>query len=152
MKIKVHGFTLNEMVIVLIISTIVIGMAFSVLSMVQRHMWSIQNNFSLNTELNRLEQALWIDINRYNAIRYNGIENELQFKSAIDSTVYQFKSDYVLKDRDTFHIIIEAQTFYFNGTVTNSKKVDAFRLELPKQYQNKSLFIFKHNDATQFID
>jgi prepilin-type N-terminal cleavage/methylation domain-containing protein len=152
MKIKVHGFTLNEMVIVLIISTIVIGMAFSVLSMVQRHMWSIQNNFSLNTELNRLEQALWIDINRYNAIRYNGIENELQFKSAIDSTVYQFKSDYVLKDRDTFHITIEEKIFYFNGTVTNSEKVDAFRLELPKQQQDKSLFIFKRNDATQFID
>jgi prepilin-type N-terminal cleavage/methylation domain-containing protein len=152
MKIKVHGFTLNEMVIVMIISTIVIGMAFSVLSMVQRHMWSIQNNFSLNTELNRLEQALWIDINRYNAIRYNGIENELQFKSAIDSTVYQFKSDYVLKDRDTFHITIEEKIFYFNGTVTNSEKVDAFRLELPKQQQDKSLFIFKRNDATQFID
>ncbi len=67
---KVQGFTLQEMVITMIISTIVIGLAFSVLTMVQRHMWSIQKNFELNTEYNRLEQALWIDINTSTSISF----------------------------------------------------------------------------------
>lgn len=152
MKTKVQAFTLNEMVIVMIISTIVIGLAFTVLSLVQRHMWSIQKNFSLNTEFNRLEQALWIDTNNYNTINYNETEHALKFKSAIDSTVYQFKPNFVLKDRDTFNITIEQQTFFFNGVEIVKGKVDALRLELPKKFKDQSIFVFKHNDASQFID
>lgn len=152
MKTKVQAFTLNEMVIVMIISTIVIGLAFTVLSLVQRHMWSIQQNFSLNTEFNRLEQALWIDTNNFSSISYNKTENTLQFTSVIDSTLYQFKEGYVLKDRDTFKIVIEQKTFFFNGNKIDKGRVDAIRLELPKQYKDQSVFIFKHNDATQFID
>ena len=152
MKTKVQAFTLNEMVIVMIISTIVVGLAFTVLSLVQKHMWSIQQNFSLNTEFNRLEQALWIDTNNYNTISYNEIENELKFKSIMDSTVYQFKSDYVLKDRDTFNIIIEQKSFFFNGIEVINGKVDGCSLGLQKKYKDQSIFVFKHNDALQFID
>jgi hypothetical protein len=152
MKTKVQAFTLNEMVIVMIISTIVIGLAFTVLSLVQRHMYSIQQNFSLNTEFNRLEQALWIDTNNYNTIDYNETEHELWFKTVIDSTVYQFKPDYVLKDKDTFNIIIEQQTYFFNGIAVNEGVIDAMRLELTKKFKDQSIFVFKHNDATQFVD
>lgn len=150
MKTKVRAFTLNEMIIVMIISTLVVGLAFTVLSLVQRHMWSIQQNFSLNTEVNRLEQALWIDTNNYNTMSYH--ENKLKFISAIDSTIYQFKSNYVVKDKDTFSLELGDKEFFFNGTKISKGKVDAFRLDLPKQYKDQSLFIFKHNDATQFID
>lgn len=152
MKTKVQAFTLNEMVIVMIISTIVIGLAFTVLSLVQRHMWSIQQNFSLNTEFNRLEQALWIDTNNYNTINYNETNHALTFKTAIDSTIYQFKPDYVLKDRDTFNIIIEQQIFFFNGNEVSKGKVDALQLELPKKFKDQSIFVFKQNDASQFVD
>ena len=151
MKTKVQAFTLNEMVIVMIISTIVIGLAFTVLTLVQRHMWSIKQNFSLNTEFNRLEQTLWIDTNKFNTIKYNETEQEIKFKSILDSTSYQFRSEYVLKDRDTFHIKIEQQTFYFNGNEVNEGTVDALQLKLSKQYKDQTIFVFKHNDATQFI-
>ena len=151
MKTKVQAFTLNEMVIVMIISTIVIGLAFTVLTLVQRHMWSIKQNFSLNTEFNRLEQTLWIDTNKFNTIKYNETEQEIKFKSILDSTSYQFRSEYVLKDRDTFHIKIEQQTFYFNGNEVNEGTVDALQLKLSKQYKDQTIFVFKHNDAIQFI-
>lgn len=151
MKTKVQAFTLNEMVIVMIISTIVIGLAFTVLTLVQRHMWSIKQNFSLNTEFNRLEQTLWIDTNKFNTIKYNETEQEIKFKSILDSTSYQFRSEYVLKDRDTFHIKIEQQKFYFNGNEVNEGTVDALQLKLSKQYKDQTIFVFKHNDATQFI-
>jgi hypothetical protein len=46
---------------------------------------------------------------------------------------------------------IEQKTFLFNGDKINKGTVDAFRLELPKQYKDQQLFIFKINDATQFV-
>jgi len=140
------------MVIVMIISTVVIGLAFMVLSLVQRHMWAIQHNFNLNTEFNRLEQALWIDTNNYNTINYDETEKTITFKTDLDSTIYQLKPEFVLKDKDTFHIEIEEQTFFFNGIEVVHGTVDAFRLNLSKQYKNQSIFVFKHNDAVQFID
>lgn len=152
MKTKVQAFTLNEMVIVMIISTIVIGLAFSVLSLVQRHMWSIQQNFKLNTEFNRLEQAFWIDTNKYNIIHFDESENELKFKTEIDSTIYQFNPDYVLRDRDTFSLKIDQQIFFFNGNKVSKGRIDAFRIQLSEQYKNQSIFVFKQNDAFQFVD
>ena len=58
---KIKAFTLSEMVVVTILTSIIVGIAFSVLSLVQRHMYSIKQNFNNNTELSKLEQALWID-------------------------------------------------------------------------------------------
>jgi hypothetical protein len=152
MNTKIQAFTINEIVIVMIISTVVIGLAFTVLSLVQRHMWAIQHNFNLNTEFNRLEQALWIDTNNYNAINYGETEKKITFKTVLDSTIYQLKPEFVLKDKDTFYIKIEEQTYFFSGIEVMNGTVDAFRLNLSKQYKNQSIFVFKHNDAVQFID
>ena len=152
MKTKVKALTLNEMVIVMIITTIVVGLAFTVLSIIQRHMWSIKQNFSLNTELNRLEEVLWIDANNYNTISYNKEESMVKFKTVLDSMTYQFHKDYVLRDKDTFYLQIAYKAFYFNGAKVTEGKVDAIDIKLSKKYRDQRLFVFKINDAKQFID
>lgn len=152
MKTKVNAFTLQELIITMIISTIVIGLAFSVLSMVQRHMWAIQHNFNLNTEYNRLEQALWIDSVNYNVMRYNREDSQLSFKTTIDSVVYKFEGDYVLRDQDTFQISIPKRTLYFNGEEVIKGKIDAIKLELKEEFKDQHVFVFKINDAFQFIE
>lgn len=153
MKTKVNAFTLTEMVIVMIISIIVMSLAFTVLSMVKKHMLSIQNNFSLNTEFNRLEQAVWIDTNKHNTITYDPLNKRLKFRSQLDSTVYDFNEGrYILKDTDTFNIELGNKVFFFNGIEVNQGPIDAIKLELPKPYKDQNLFVFKTNDAKQFID
>lgn len=152
MKTKVKALTLNEMVIVMIITTIVVGIAFSVLSLVQKHMWSIQENFNLNSEFNRLEQSLWNDINQNRTIDYSPRENIIIFKTEIDSISYQFSKHYVLRELDTFHLSIEHKEFFFAGKSIKKGNVDAFRLELSKKFKDQQLFVFKINDAKQFVD
>ncbi|OUS03130.1 hypothetical protein A9Q86_01550 [Flavobacteriales bacterium 33_180_T64] len=152
MKLKVAAYTLNEMLIVIIISSILIGLAFTVLTLVQRNMWAIQKNLEVNTELNRLEQSLWIDINKYSNLSFLKSEDKLIFKSQIDSSVYYFNSDFITKTTDTFNVKIERKQFFFNGNETFKGTIDAFRLELSKKYRSQHLFIFKRNDATQFMN
>ena len=144
--------TLNEMLIVLILSSIVMGLAFSVLSMVQRHMFSIQKNIANNTRRIQLEQSLWIDFNTYNSVKYKAESNKLIFKSELDSTTYQFDSNVILKNRDTFHIAVKKKAFYFNGFISKGNKIDALKLTLGIEHQDKSIFIFKTNDASQFMN
>jgi len=151
-KSKIQAFTLSEMIVVLTLTSIVVGLAFSVLSLVQKHMYGIQENFNRNTELNKLEQSLWLDFNRYPKIIYDGTQDELSFISELDSVTYKFKEHYIIKKLDTFPIKLERKTQYFDGEVTLKGKIDAIKLEASKTFQNQNLFVYKQNDATLFMD
>ena len=149
---KIQAFTLSEMIVVLILTSIVIGLSFSVLTLVQKHMRSIQNNFSQNTEINMLEQSLWLDFNRYSKIKYDDLEDALVFNSEIDSTTYKFNREYIMKDSDTFNIQLNHKTLFFEGTTTKKGFIDAIKLETSKAFQNQHLFVSKQNDAAQFMN
>jgi len=59
---KIKAFTLNEMLVVLLITAIVVGMSFAVLSLVQQQMHGIDGNYKKNTAFNLLKQSLWFDV------------------------------------------------------------------------------------------
>lgn len=146
---KIKAFTISEVVVVLILSVIIIGLAFSVLSLTQKHLSAIQNNFSQNTELNMLEQSLWIDFNRFSKIKFDELKNEMRFTNEIDSVSYQFKSDYIIKERDTFLVQFQEKVLFFDGLKVKAGEIDALKLETSKK---QYLFVFKKNDATSFIN
>ena len=149
---KIQAFTLSEMIVVLILTSIVVGLAFSVLTLVQKHMYSIQDNFNRNTELNKLEQSLWLDFNRYPKISYDNINDEVVFSSELDSVSYKFKDNYIIKDLDSFPIQLKSKKLFFDGESIFKGKMDALKLETSKEFQNQLLFVYKQNDAAQFMD
>ena len=140
------------MVVVLILSSIVAGLAFSVLTLVQRHMQGIQGNFNNNTELDKLDQLLWLDFNRCQNMTFQPSENRLVFLSAMDTTYYEFHDNNIIKDLDTFPIPLKNRTLYFNGETVGLGKVDALRIETTKLFQERILFVYKQNDAAAFMD
>ncbi len=140
------------MIVVIILTSIVVGMAFSVLTLVQKHMSGIQNNFNKNTELNILEQSLWLDFNRYSEIEYNMINDELIFTSDVNTTTYKFATDYIVKELDTFNIPTHNKLLFFDGDKTTNGRVDAIKFETSKTFQNQPVFVFKQNDANQFMN
>lgn len=152
MALKVKAFTLNELVIVMIITTIVVGLAFTVLSLVKKQLYAIQGNFSLNMEYNRLEESLWIDTNKFNNINYNSRNKQLIFRTLKDSTTYIFSEDNVIKNRDTFRIPTKLKKVMFDGQEVKSGKIDAIHIALEKPFIDQDLFVYKLNDANQFMD
>ncbi|WP_040278284.1 hypothetical protein [Psychroserpens damuponensis] len=152
MKLKLAAYTLNEMLIVIIISSIITSLAFTVLNLVNRNMWAIQENLKVNTEFSKLEESLWIDMNRYQNIVFLESKNQMIFNSIIDSLTYKFHSEYIVKGMDTFNVKIENKLFFFNGNETETDRIDAVKLELSKQYRSQQLFVFKRNDAIQFMN
>jgi hypothetical protein len=149
---RIQAFTLSEMVVVLILTSIVVGLAFSVLNLVQKHMLSIKSNFINHTEMNKLEQSLWIDFNRYSNVEYYVLEDEIQFRNPMDSIRYQFQENYIIKGIDTFDIEVQNKTIFYEGKKRESGVIDALKLKFSKNFQNQLLFIFKENDATLFIN
>ena len=149
---KLPAFTLSEMVVVMILTTIVVGLAFSVLNLVQKHMQSIQNNFTKNMELQKLEQVLWLDFNRYSSIEFNALDEELKFSTPLDSVNYHIQENRIIKGRDTFNISIKKKWLFFQGNESLSGNIDAIKLECSKDNQNKIIFIFKENDSAVLMN
>lgn len=149
---KIKAFTLSEMIVVLILTSIVVGLAFSVLRLVQKQIFAIQQNYYKSTEINKLKTALWIDFNRYQDIKYNALNNELLLKNELDSVSYRFSEDYIVSDIDTFRIKLEAKQIFFNGLISKTNKVDAIKIKTSKSNRSQELFIFKKNDATVYIE
>lgn len=140
------------MIVVLILTSIVVGLAFSVLSLVQRHLSSIQNNSNQKTELIKLEASLWLDFNRFPKLKYNDFNNELKFYSRVDSIRYSFKKKYIIRREDTFRVAIQRKLFYFNGKIIQNGQLDAIKLEDTIKSQNHTLFIYKKNDASLYLN
>lgn len=149
---EIKAFTLSEMVVVLIITTIIVGLAFSVLNLVQKHMLGIQQNFNQKTEFQKLEQLMYLDFNQYPNIKFNEIENELVFISELESIVYRFHDNYIAKELDTFNIKLQNKQLFFDGNKIQSGNVDALKLITTKENRNRTLFVFKTNDATHFVN
>ncbi|WP_241974259.1 hypothetical protein [Winogradskyella wandonensis] len=150
---RIQAFTLSEILVVLILTVIVVGLAFSVLSLIQKQMYSIQSNFEQSSEINRLEMALQIDFHSYSEIRLDSQLDELKFKTETDSIYYKFSTDNIIREKDTFNISIFQKSLFFNGeTINDSGLVDAIKLQTSKDTQVQPIFVFKQNDASQFMN
>ena len=149
---KVRAFTLNEMIVVLLITSLVVGMAFSVLRLVQVQLYGISDNFERNTEINLFRQSLWMDFSRYNSVWYDASKQRLLFSHEMKTVAYQFHEGFVTKAQDTFHVTIIDRFRYFKGEVKFSGEIDALDLYTAKKDGGKRIFVFKRNAATSYLN
>jgi prepilin-type N-terminal cleavage/methylation domain-containing protein len=151
-KNKIKSFTLPELLVVMIITAIIVGLAFSVLRLVQKQIYTIQTNFEKTNNLILFEQRLWQDFNELNTIQSNSEERSLLMESEIDTVRYAFKENYILRNKDTIKLKIILNKFLFEGKEVQKGNIDALlisgKLELP-DYQ---IFISKKNDITLFMN
>lgn len=147
---KIKSFTITEMLVVMILTSVVISIAILVLNLVQKEVKGIQLNFKNNTELRTLEQALWNDFNK-NEVLFDSKENQLICSSPIDTVYYKFKENYVLRNKDTLRIVIQQKQLLLDMNEV-IRYVDAIELTLSKEFQNKELFIYKTKAASFYMN
>jgi hypothetical protein len=151
-KRKLTSYTLSEIIVVLILTSIVTGMAFSVLRLVQNHMATIRYNYTHQTEINKLKQALWLDFNRYTDMEYKPIENKLWLKNELDSTFYAFHQKYIVSELDTFNIVVVDKSFFYLGNKTSTGVIDAIKITTSKAFQHQVIFAYKKPEANSYME
>ncbi|WP_445456106.1 PulJ/GspJ family protein [Flavobacterium sp. HNIBRBA15423] len=148
MNTKTKSFTLSEMLIVLIITAIVVGLAFSVLSLVRKQIVILQTNAEETTKKELLENKLIVDFNRYSEIKIKE-ENLFQFKNEVDSVFYTIIDSYIIVNKDTLTNKLHHIDYYYKNALVKNGRIDALKVTLePKKDVFKTLFIYKTNDAT----
>lgn len=148
---KIKAFTIQEMLVVLLITALVVGMAYSVLRLVQIQMNGISSNYEETTEIQLLKQSLWIDFNQHDRIWYDGSRRELLLTNEMEQIKYQFHEKMVLKERDTFFVKINELFLYFNANNISGGEIDAMDFFVGRGNGTR-LFVYKRNSATSYID
>lgn len=145
-KEKLDSFTLAEMLTVMVITAIVVGMAYSVLSLVRKQVYTIENNFSRTTELSLLEQRLWQDFNSHNIASYHG--ETIKLYSGLDTVSYAFKENFVLRNQDTLKVKAGIQKGFYLGDEVKDGPIDALSISATSEIPDYFIFISSTPDAT----
>ena len=149
---KLNSFTLSEMLVVLLLTTFVVGISFSVLQLIQKQMHGIEGNFEQRTEYNLLYQSLWINFNQYDGVWYNADLNQLTFVNEINTLEYKISETYVTKQKDTFFIKIDRPQFFFKGKPQSFGEIDAMDFFITAEGSKRRFFVFKKNAATSYLN
>lgn len=146
-KKKLAAFTLTEVLVVIVVSAIVVGLALSVLNLVQQNFYSIRQNFQATTDNQLLKQRLLIDFNRYHTISYNEVTGQVLFKNPVDSVLYKYSDFVLIRDWDTLGNKVKDLTFYYEGVQVKQGQIDAAKLSIGKNGE-EIIFVSKVNAAT----
>ena len=149
---KVRSFTLSELLIVMIITVIVVGLAFSVLNLVKKEILAVEKNYTQSTSLSFFKQQIWLDFNKNSVIYFVPQNNQIILKSELDSIYYNFDDRFVLRNNDTLKIKIEIEKLYFEGIPVKEGKIDGFSFFRKDKEPNSLFFVFKKNDATLLMN
>lgn len=147
-RIKIKSFTLPELLVVMIITAIVIGMAFSVLRLVQKQIHTIETNFEKTSRLALFEQKLWQDFNELNVIAFNENNQSLLMESEMDTVLYSFQENYTLRNKDTLKLILKADKLFFEGKAVKEGSIDAISISGMAELPDYKIFVSKKNDLT----
>lgn len=149
---KVQAFTILEMMVVLAITAIVVGMAFSVLNLVQNQMRNIGAIYEVKLEANKLRQSLWIDFNRYSYAHFDQEKGELYFSNEMEDKTYFLSENRCTTAKDTFDIQLDSKKFYFRNRSQQTGEIDAIELKTSKASGHQQIFVFKENTPTTYIN
>ena len=148
---KVKAFTLSEILVVLVVASIVIAMAFLVLNIVRKQVVGIQNNYAKKQIINTFEKVFQRDFNNNQAI-YISKTNTLMLKNTKDSIEYIMSSNFIARNKDTFDIPIENKKLFLEGFEVKNNQIDALELNLSASFGNKKLFFFQQKDASYYVN
>lgn len=151
MKNKLNAFTLAEMLVVLVVSSIIIAMAFLVLNMVREQVISIHKNYQKKQEVHFFEVRFSRDFNERNGY-YNEKENRFTLTNPKDSIVYSFLDKMIIREKDTFFIEVANKKLFLDGKEVNDANIDAVEINLSNEFANKQLFVQQIKDASYYVN
>lgn len=149
---KIKAFSLQEMMVVLLITTIVVGMAFAVLNLVQKQMGGISTIYEVKTTVNQFRQSLWIDFNRYSDIQYNQKTKKLQCSNETGSRYYRIQNENHIVNENNLDIEFESIQFYFNNKEVFYGQIDAVEIKTIKKTGLQEVFVFKKNTPVIYLN
>ncbi|NGX85377.1 prepilin-type N-terminal cleavage/methylation domain-containing protein [Aequorivita sp. KMM 9714] len=147
---KISAFTLTEMLVVLAITAIIAGLAFAIVTLFTKNMQSIVNNYNKGTKRSLFTDQLTVDFNRYNTIVYDPLDRALSFKNPLDSVIYLWEENWVIREKDTVLNLPTDLELYNSGEKLEAGNTDAIKIRFGEKEED-FIFIFRSKDSYSHI-
>lgn len=148
---KLKAFTLAEMLVVLVVSSLVVSMAFLVLNMVRKQVISIQKNNHKKQEVQSFDARFYSDFNTH-SVFYDESSDVFRLKNTKEMITYTFLDKFIVRETDTFFIEVVDKKLFLEGTEVKQQTIDAIEIHLSPQFANKQLFVQKTKDASYYMN
>ena len=148
---KIKAFTISELLVTLVVSTLVIGLAMLILNLINKQLGMMHSNTNGQTEVRLLEKALQRDFNTHELFM-NARQHQLQGVSEKDTVTYKFSESYVIRNNDTLEVPIFTMLSYLDGNLKVHGAIDALSLQLSKTLSAQKIFIYKTKDAAFYMN
>jgi len=152
MQNKVKSFTLAELLVVMVLTAIVIGIAFTILRLVQQQVHKIEGNFDRRTALSLFEQRLWQDFNSHNTVYYDAEKKVLSLESVTEKVNYTFQADMVMRNTDTIKLKLLPQKIFLEGQNVKNGSIDAISISAGPELPEYVIFVSRKNDAAVLMN
>jgi len=151
-KFNIKAFTLTEIMVVMAVSAIVVGIAFSVLTVVQNNMNSITTNYEYHSKIKALEVELTIAMHQCTHIEWQPEEATLTLSSPMTTAQYRLYTDSIVTPTLTYPLVTKNVLFYRSGTVVTSGAIDAIEFDFEHTSALHRTFVYKHTDPTLYFE
>ncbi|MFD2568598.1 prepilin-type N-terminal cleavage/methylation domain-containing protein [Pseudotenacibaculum haliotis] len=148
---KIQAFTLSELLVVLVISSIVVTLSFLALGNVQKQVRSINQTFEKQQQIIKLERWITMDINTSKA-RFDQNNKVLECSNAKETAKYRFTESGIIRGTDTLKLVPKKMKLYLDGEEVKSGTVDALEFTFSDTYAQKGFFVFKRKDASYYMN
>lgn len=145
---KHPAFSIQESLVVLVITVIVVGLAFSVLSLINGQLLGMQTALNEGMQTDKTKELLWIRFNKADRVYYQN--NRLQFEGMTRIYQAQLSDSSVVIERDTLQLELDSLRLYFKGQEVQAGEIDA--LELFCNNGLRQIFVNKVNAATSYMN
>lgn len=148
---KLKAFTLGELLVVMVVSSIVISETFLVLDMTRKLVNTMQENYEKKQAFHFFQTTFSRDFN-LNTAFYHVKEKRLNLLNTKDSIQYLFLDTMVLRNQDTFHVELGKIVLFLDGKIVTDKNTDAILIEASNSFTQQKMFVQQRKDAAYYIN
>lgn len=147
---KIAAFTLSEVLIVLVVTSIVVAIAFTVLRLVTQQYNAIRLRYQERTEVQKLKQRMTTDFDSAKSIFWDDLEEKLKINKGNEDLVnYEWTDNFLLRNTDTLSKHITDLKLFYRGVDVIKGQIDGIEIELKRSGQIINLFVSKKLDSRQ---
>jgi len=157
---RVKAFTIMEISIVMLISAIVIGIAYTAFNIINQSYSSFQHKNEDIAVLVRLDELLRKDFSRANTI--SRTTNGIFVKTGIDSVTYEFEPDFTVRIStiiDTFKLNVQDVVTTFETSpitaispVTEQNRIDELNFSILFENEKIPYYYHKQYSSSNLIE
>lgn len=140
---KVRAFTLNELLITMMLMIFVMGFTFLTLNYIQKKVAVFSSSLLNTVEYVSAEKMVWQDIQQFTFAEVNQKDQTIVFSSPLSKTKYSFSEYRFTRDNQQLLKSYTLILFYYKGKQITDGRFDAFEIKIyPPEKAPINLFFF----------